>query len=464
MTICNAGVSKAELKRRSPRDAGATNGALFLPLLLLLFVTAHLNASTLQNQIDAAKAGQIIHVKAGDYHGNIIIRTPITLEGIGRPVLHGSRNGSVVTLLADHCTIRGFRIAGSGGELQDEDSGILAKSNFNVIENNEISDTLYGIYLFHSEGSLVRNNQIRGRPELDQGERGSGIHIWNSSNNRIERNAITQARDGLFIQDSSDNLILGNNISDLRYGVHYMFSDRNHFESNLFTNNVAGAAVMYSDDITFRRNLFLHNRGFSSFGILLQECHSCVAEENWIIDNVTGIFMEGVRNSEFRRNVVAENDTALEIFSSSAENTIAENNFVDNLSPVQLVGNETTTRWQVSGKGNFWSDYDGYDLDENGIGDVQHSVQNIFEYMEGNHPRLRLYLYSPASTAIASAEKAFPVLIGSKEIDRAPLMRAVSVSLPSNIHPETKQTNVPLGFLYTAFSWIAALIVWRAQK
>jgi nitrous oxidase accessory protein len=201
-----------------------------------------------------------------------------------------------------------------------------------------------------------------------------------------------------------------------------MSSDDNTFEENIFQNNIAGAAVMYSRRITLRRNQFLHNRGFSSFGILFQDCEHCTTEENLIFNNATGIFIEGARESIFRKNTIIQNDVALQIFSSSLQNLFSENNFIDNLSPLIIVGKSANTSWQ-SGVGNYWSDYSGYDLDGDGFGDIPHKIQNVFEYLEGNFPRTRIYLNSPAAQAIVVAEKSFPVLQSSNEFDRRPLMR-----------------------------------------
>jgi nitrous oxidase accessory protein len=408
-------------------------------------------------------ASEVVFVPPGIYQGDIVINKPTTLIGIGKPVLRGSGKGSVITVLADHCTIRGFVIEHSGKDLQNEDSGILIKSNKNHIENNELGDVLFGIYLYQSRDNVLSKNSITGRPELEQGDRGSGIHLWNSPRNRIEGNVISQARDGLFIQNSPDNIIRDNRIFNLRYGVHYMYSDANRFEGNVFTNNVAGAAIMYSRNIEFRRNLFLHNRGYSSFGILFQECDHCVAEENWIVDNVTGLFAEALRNSTIRRNVISENDVALEMFSSAEGNVVSENNFVQNLSPLQLVGRKTDTEWQHAGHGNFWSDYEGYDLNEDGIGDVANQIQNVFEYMESNHPRLRLYLYSPAASAIAISEKLFPLAEGSNEKDSQPLMHSVKLSLPSELMTAKSKMSFPVAFFSLTATALAGFVFWRQQ-
>lgn len=417
--------------------------------------------SSLQAALAAAQTGDVVKVYAGTYGGDFTIDKQITLEGIGRPLLRGSGRSSVLVVLADGCTIRGFAVEHSGGELQREDAGMLLKSSNNHIEDNELHDILYGIYLYHSHGNVIKSNTIRGRQELEVGERGAGLHLWDSPDNIIEDNVISDTRDGMYIQSCNGNQIRRNRVSHLRYGLHYMFSDKNIFEDNVFSDNVAGAAIMYSNHIEFRRNAFIHNRGFSSFGILFQECNEMLAEDNFIVDNATGIFMEALRKTTFRHNVIANNDIAMLMFSSSEHNVFTENNFVDNLSPMQLIGKNTTTQWSSNGVGNFWSDYDGYDLNEDGIGDKPHKVQNVFEYMEGNYPRLRLYLNSPAAQALAAAEKTFPIFKGSSEADTAPRMKAFDLQYPFGREQRTPRLQLVLMGLSLVMCSSALAIMWR---
>lgn len=414
--------------------------------------------------IAAARPGDTIRVLPGAYVVQLTIDKSIKLEGIDRPTLRGTGHGSTIVIAADHCVLKGFKLEHCGGDLQAEDSGILIKSNHNLIENNELSDILYGIYLLGASHNTIRGNTVRGRRELEEGERGAGLHMWNSSDNLIEGNTILEARDGLYIQSSSRNTVRRNYVAHLRYGLHYMNSDDNRFDDNVFTNNVAGAAIMYSRRIEMRRNAFLHNRGFSSFGILFQDCDDILAEDNYLIDNATGIFMEALRQSMFRRNVIAENDLALFIFSNSDATTVVDNNFIENLSPLQVVGKSTTIRWHQSGRGNYWSDYAGYDLDGNGIGDISHRVQNVFEYLEGNYPRLRLYLNSPAAQALAAAEKTFPLLRGSAELDRAPLMKAVTLSIPLPMEQRPRATTRAIYIVMSLLILgVSMSIIWKGQ-
>jgi nitrous oxidase accessory protein len=419
---------------------------------------------SLQEAIAAAREGDNIRVHGGTHVGRFILDKRLALEGAGNPVLRGEGRGSVVFVVADGCSIRGFIIEHSGKDLQAEDSGLLLKSNDNLIVDNELRDVLYGIYLYHSQRNTIRHNRVYGRRELELGARGAGLHVWNSHDNTIEDNLITEARDGMYIQNSHRNIIRRNHVSRLRYGLHYMNSDDNKFDDNVFEYNVAGAAIMYSKRIEFRRNAFVHNRGFSSFGILFQDCDESLAENNLIIDNATGIFTEALHNSTFRRNVIAENDVALQIFSNSTGNLFTENNFIANISPLQLVGKRMDTRWEVNGRGNYWSDYDGYDLNGDGIGDVPHKIQNVFEYLEGNYPRLRLYLNSPAAQALAMADKTFPIVRGSPAADTAPLTKAVVVhhSFKRTVNRGAKQTA--LGIVSLALFCAAIGMAWKGRR
>ncbi|MBI4428883.1 MAG: nitrous oxide reductase family maturation protein NosD [Ignavibacteriales bacterium] len=408
--------------------------------------------SNLQSLISNAQAGETILVPAGEYDGNIIIDKKLILIGLGSPVIRGTGVGSVITVKVDSCVVRGFVVERSGKMLVDEDAGILVKSDYNVIEDNVLQDVLFGVYLFGADNNRVRRNDIRGRKELELGERGSGIHLWNSYDNILDGNDIADVRDGFYIQNASRTHIERNNVRGVRYGLHYMYADSNVFLLNSFTDNVAGAAVMYSRGIRIRNNAFLRNRGFASYGILFQDCHDMIVDSNVVADNNIGLFFEASRNNVFQHNIIARNDAALQMFQNSNGNVFTENNFIDNLSPLLVVGKKTETRWNRNDRGNYWSSYDGYDIDQDGVGDVPMKIQNLFQYLEGKAPHLRLYLYSPASQAFAVAANAFPVMNINTEVDRMPLVKPVDLSklgiltllAPSRGNHQKTNDSVPL--------------------
>jgi nitrous oxidase accessory protein len=424
--------------------------------------------STITSALEMASPGDIIRVRAGVYHGNLVLNRSVTLIGEGRPVIRGTGEGSVVRFDAPGCVLQGFRIERSGSSLIDEDSGILLRSGNNRLIDNQLSDVLFGIYFYRAHDNFLRDNVVRGRTEIGVGERGAGLHLWDSHRNTIEGNAVSGTRDGMYMQNVSQSVIRLNRISNVRYGLHYMNSDDNLFEDNAFDNNVAGAAIMYSSRIQLRRNRFVHNRGFSSFGVLFQDSTRLVAEHNIVSDNAVGLFFEAVRDSVFRENLVANNDTAVEMFASSDRNEFTRNNFIANLTPIRVIGRSTTTRWSSGGRGNFWSDYDGYDLDGNGIGDVAFRIRNLYERMESDHPRLRLYFDSPAARALAAAERAFPILRTSEERDEHPLMKPVAlpVSLdeaaPARAH--TRRTSAMSTFAACAAVCAGMMLVRKGKR
>ena len=376
--------------------------------------------SPLQALVDRAAPGQRLAIPPGTYEGDLVIDRQVHLVGRGLPLLLGSGRGSVVRVRADGVTIEGFAIDGrGGGDLGDDSSGIHIAAKRVAVRGCRISNTLFGVYLREADSTTVADCVIRGIAGKAPGEKGSGIHVWNTQGFTLTRNEIIDVRDGFYIQSSSHGLISRNTARDLRYGLHYMFSDDNRFEDNLFENGAAGTALMYSKRIVFRRNRFLHNRGFASVGLLFKACEDVVAEDNVIGDNARGVFLEGSYRNVFRRNLIASSDVAVVLYDSDGWHRFEENSFVANLSPLLLVGRRTDTRFER----NFWSDNDEPDLDGDGISDRPYQLVNVFDHLRGNLSAADLMTRSFAAVAIGAAERAFPIVTPVAVFDAHPLAR-----------------------------------------
>jgi nitrous oxidase accessory protein len=376
--------------------------------------------SPLQARIDAAIPGATLVIDAGTYRGDLLIDRPLRLLGRGRPVLQGSGAGSVIRIRSADVRIEGLDIDGrGGGDLGRDTSGIHVSGARAAVVNCRISRSLFGVYLREAHGSSVTGTSIEGIPGLDPGEKGSGIHVWNTDGFTLDGNRIVEARDGLYIQSSPNGRVQRNVASRVRYGLHYMFSDDNVFEDNTFEYAAAGSAIMYSNRIQFRRNRFLHNRGFASVGLLFKTCDDIVAEDNLIADNARGVFLEGSNRNLFRRNVIAESDVAIVLYDSCAQVRFEGNSFVGNLSPLTLVGRRTDT----AVTGNYWSDGQPIDLDGDGVADRPYRLSNVFDHLRGNLTAADLFAQGAAAAALGAAESTFPVLAAVAVEDPAPLAR-----------------------------------------
>ncbi len=376
--------------------------------------------SPLQARVDGAEPGAVVEVEPGSYRGDLYIDRPIRLVGRGRPTLIGSGTGSVVRVRAPDVVVEGFDIDGlAGGDLSADSSGVHVAAPRTTVRDCRIANTLFGVYVREGPGVRVEGNVIRGIPGREAGEKGSGIHVWNTTGFAFVGNDIADARDGIYIQNASQGVIRGNVARRLRYGLHYMNSDDNVFEDNLFEQSAAGAVLMFSKRIQFRRNRFIHNRGFASVGLLFKDLDDSVAEDNLIADNARGVFLEGSARNLFRRNVLAQSDIAIVLYGSSSENRFEGNAFIGNLSPLALFARRTDTRFD----GNYWSDNDAPDLDGDGRSDRPFTLGSLFDHLRGNLTAADLMAQSPAALALSAAERAFPVLEAIQVADGSPLAR-----------------------------------------
>jgi len=86
-------------------------------------------------------------------------------------------------------------------------SGIyIPDSSYNMLLNNTVSENLYGIYMIHS----CNNNLTGNIANANTGELG-GIHLWNSNENKLTMNNVSNnSQYGIYLEDSSNNLIYNN--------------------------------------------------------------------------------------------------------------------------------------------------------------------------------------------------------------------------------------------------------------
>lgn len=214
-----------------------------------------------------------------------------------------------------------------------------------------------------------------------------------------------------------------------------MFSDNVRITDNEFTRNSVGIYLMYSSTVEIADNRLIKNRGPSGYGIGLKETDHFTVTGNLIVGNRSGVYLDGSPFTHdapgvFTRNTLAYNDVGFTILPSAKGNEIVGNNFVDNLEQVAVSGRGSLASnafWKGE-RGNFWSDYTGYDKDGDGVGDFVHESSTLFENLLEREPSLRLFQFSPAQQAIEFVGRAIPaVRPEAKFTDEVPLMRPLAL-------------------------------------
>jgi len=120
-------------------------------------------------------------------------------------------------------------------------------------------------------------------------------------------------------------------------------------------------------------------------------------------------------------NEFSQNGWALKILGSCYDNQVTANNFLDNT--FDVITNTTVNNNRYHG--NFWSDYTGYDLDRDGVGDVPYKPVKLFSFVTSRVPQAIILLRSPFVDLLNFAEKVMPSLTPQTLEDVAPLMKMI---------------------------------------
>jgi nitrous oxidase accessory protein len=381
--------------------------------------------TTLSSAIALAQPGDTIRVAPGTYreHGLLVDR-PLVLTGVGRPAIDADNQGEILTVTASGAVVRGFLFQNVGTSFVEDRAAVRLKNvEGAVVDDNEFDNTFFGVYAEHSSGVLVRGNRLQG-PGGREVTAGNGIHLWYCKEARIEDNEIHGHRDGIYFEFVEDSSIRGNvSTGNIRYGLHFMFSHGNEYVENRFAQNGAGVAVMYTQHVKMHGNVFEHNWGTSSYGLLLKDIRDSEIRHNRFVANTVGLYAEGSNRLKVTENEFVDNGYAARIMANSMDNTFSSNNFIGNSFDVVTNSRQSFNTFDA----NYWSEYDGYDLDGNGVGDVPHHPVRLFSLLVEKAPPGIVLMGSLFVTLIDTAERVMPVFTPETLVDKSPRMTVIVI-------------------------------------
>lgn len=401
-------------------------------LIPLLFVSAMGQAATwnvkkgtelseIKKAVDMAEAYDTLYIHEGLYlESQIEIHKPLSIIGVNHPEVDSEGGDEIFVVFADDVRISGMILKNIGVSYIEDRAAIKLNQVKNaLIENNELVNSFFGIYIKNSTDCIVRNNIVRGEAE-DEVRAGNAIHAWKSDRIQIIDNEVINHRDGIYLEFVNSSLIKGNlSKNNMRYGLHFMFSNYDIYEDNSFIRNGAGVAVMFSKHIRMLNNVFRENWGGSSYGVLLKEISDGVLVGNLFERNTTGVYAEGANRITIENNDFHSNGRAMDIKGNCVDNKILANNFIGNTFEVLTNSRSNLNHFE----GNYWGQYKGYDLDKDGIGDVPHRPVNLFALVTERIPAANILLHSFLVNSLEVAERLFPSMIPEHLVDEKPLIK-----------------------------------------
>ncbi len=391
----------------------------------------------LQSFINKAQSGDRIIFSTGRYSSHLIIDKSLALIGESGAILDGNFSGDVIRVRAANVVIKNLRIENSGHDLTEMNAGVFVEATADniLIENNEFNNNGFGIWLKKNKAAKVLNNRVNGPVKVRSQDRGNGIHMSSVTKALVKGNEVWNTRDGIYIESSNNNTLEDNVLHDLRYGIHYMYSQSNRLIGNFSYNNRTGYALMQSTNLIVLNNISKNDR---NYGMLLNFITYSTIENNHIIavTGGTGYVTGGtsvpgaegkaifIYNSQFNtitNNLFASCDIGIHLTAGSEDNKIYNNSFKANRVQVKYVANRSQD-WTFKGRGNYWSDYLGWDLNADGIGDKQYEPNDAVDKLLWKYPMARVLLNSPVIETLRWVHEQFPVLKSQGVYDSAPLM------------------------------------------
>jgi nitrous oxidase accessory protein len=346
----------------------------------------------------------------GVYPGNFRVQRRLALFGETGVVLDGGGQGTVLTIEANDVQVDNLIVRHSGRRNTLEDAGVRAKGERIRISHLQVEDVLFGITLGPCQSCIVEHSHVRAAREHAPLQ-GDGIKLW-ESNHAVVRDCVVENMRDLVVWYSRGVLLERNLVRNSRYGSHFMYAHDSIVRDSQIVDDVVGVFVMYSSRLHVTGNVLAGARGPAGVGIGFKDSDGVEIRGNSLVANTLGTYLDitpraGARLATFADNLFALNQVAVRFHSLASDMVFSGNEFDNNgaLLDVEGGGNALAATFEH----NYYSDYAGYDLDHDGVGDVAHQVKQLSGALIDAHPVLALFEGTAAMRLLDVIAAAAPV-------------------------------------------------------
>ena len=323
-------------------------------------VTGEHDFRSIQKAVDMVKPGGTIRVHNGTYFENLYIWKTVTIIGEDNrgTIIDGKQKGDSISIFADNCIIKGFTITNCSGN--ESNAGITVQSDNTVISDNIISNNSgRGIYLYGAKNTIITNNVFRNNGLTIIG--GTDVLNWNT---HVIKNNTVNNKKIYYYKNKNNYVFSGPDIGEI-----ILANCTNCVVKNTDISNVdEGIILGYSNNCSLINNSVSHTK----IGLFLSYSNYNIIQGNNVSKNNYGIQITHSNNNKVLSNMIYKNKKCgCRICCNSNYNTMYLNSFMFNN---QSASDYFRNQWYNKKIGNKWSDYNGLDENNDGIGDTPYLI------------------------------------------------------------------------------------------
>lgn len=385
---------------------------VFFISLVGFSVQAH--AVSLQEQIDNTPEGGTLKLFDRVYKEQATIKKPITIIGGEKTLMRAGYEKTVLTIEnTKDVTLKNLKFARSQSAVD------VKKSSHINIEKIKMVYMYSGVNIRNSENVTVNDFYMRGL-DGQYANKGTGIAAYDSKKINISNSDITEVMDAYYLSKVTGSRIIDNKATYSRYGLHYMYGKDIYARDNLLENNVTGIMLMIAENAVLEKNTIQYQSDWNSSGFTLYNAENIVTKNNQLIGNRTAISSQNMKKSIIKDNVFLTNQTAVEFTGSEKENTVNHNDFLGNIVNIRSDGTSSNIEH------NFYDDYSGFDLENDGYGDEKYVALQSFGQWMVREPAYQYFTESPSVILLNEMDQQTNKIEKNQLVDSQPLMEAIS--------------------------------------